>query len=305
MFRRRFLGALAAAVPVMGHARGEEVLGRDKAEDFVFLDNGQVRLGVKKSSGAGVAWFSPGGAKENLLDHYDHGRLVQQSYYGKEDGSRWVDKPWRWNPVQGGDYKGNASEVLELKVEGKTRLKARVRPRNWAGGELLADCEMEQEVRLEGAVAVVKFRFRYAGKQEHPARHQEVPAVFLRASLDTLVHYDGDKPWTGAALQRSQPGWPNENRKIPEGWAAYVNAETGKGAGVYAPLAKELTCYRYGVKPASPAACSYFAPLVTFAIKPGLDFEYEIALAAGTAEEMRGAFEKWRGKLLAKVPGKA
>lgn len=291
MHRRSFLASLAA-IPCCTAA--------PPADDFIFLDNGTLKLGIKKSSGAGIAWLSRSGG-ENLLDHYDHGRLVQQSYYGREDGTRWADKPWRWNPVQGGDYKGHASEVLALTSD-KTTLHARIRPRHWADGQLLADCEMEQHVRLEGALAIVKFRFRYTGTETHPARHQEVPAVFLHPSLSTLVHYDGDQPWTGAPLQRSQPGWPNESRKIPEGWAAYVN-DKGTGAGVYAPIAKELTCYRFGAKPAAPSACSYFAPLVTFAITPGLDFTYEAALTTGTPDEMRAAFSTLRGKLVAKVPG--
>ena len=304
MHRRRFLTTLATLPPLAGAARSQAPAAekpKDAAaeKDFVFLDNGQLRIGVKKSSGAGLAWLSRSGG-ENLLDHYDHGRLVQQSYYGKEDGSRWVDKPWRWNPVQGGDYRGNASTVLELTSD-QASLHARIRPRNWAGGQLLTDCEMEQNVRLEGDVAIVKFRFRYTGTETHPAHSQELPAVFLRPALDTLVHYDGEKPWTGAALQRSRPGWPNESRNIPEGWAAYVNAEN-QGAGVYAPVARVLTCYRFGANAAAPSACSYFAPLATFAIRPGLDFSYEIALTTGTPDAMRAAFAKLKGRLLAKLP---
>lgn len=297
--RRHFLSTLTAIHPLM-RVRGADATPVAPDKDFVFLDNGRIKLGVKKTSGAGIAWLSRSGA-ENLLDHYDHGRLIQQSYYGAEDGSYWQDKPWRWNPVQGGDYKGHASEVLEL-THDKNTLHARIKPRNWARGQLLTECEMEQHIRLEGEVAIVKFRFHYTGDKSHPVRHQEVPAVFLNPALGTLVHYDGDQPWTGAALQRSEPGWPNESRKIPEGWAAYVNADN-KGAGVYAPVAKELTCYRFGEKPTASSACSYFAPLVKFAILPGLDFAYEIALATGTPDEMRAAFEKWRGKLLAKLPG--
>lgn len=297
MYRRHFLTTLAAgaALPARGATPVE-------AKDWIFLDNGEVKLGIKKTSGAGVAWFSHSG-QENLLDHYDHGRLIQQSYYGKEDGSRWGEKPWRWNPVQGGDYQGAASTVLALTSD-KTTLTARIRPRNWAGGQLLADCEMEQHIRLEGAQAIIRFRFRYTGTETHPVRQHEVPAVFVHPALGTLVHYDGGQPWQNGALQRSQPGWPNESRRIPEGWAAYVKADN-TGVGVYAPLAKELTCYRFGATPEALSACSYFAPLVQFAITPGLDFAYEIALATGTPDEMRAAFAKLNGKLLARLPGAA
>lgn len=271
-----------------------------KPEDWVFIDNGVLRLGVKKTSGAGIAWLSRSGSIENLLDHWDHGRLVQQSYYGKKDGSIWGKKPWSWNPVQGGDYKHNAAEVLELTSD-RTTLRARIRPRNWAGGELLADCEMEETIRLEGRVVLVKFGFRYSGPDTHPSRHHEVPATFVNPAYGTMVIYQGDQPWTGGALTRSQPGWPNEHRKIPEGWAAWVN-DRNTGIGVFAPLAKELTCYRFGSSSKAKGACSYFAPVVSFPITPGLHFEYEIALALGTPEQMRAEFARLKDTLLAGLP---
>ena len=268
--------------------------------EWVFIDNGQVRLGVKKASGCGIAWFSRSGSTENLLDHFDHGRLVQQSYYGKKDGSLWDKKPWRWNPVQGGDYRHHASEVLEL-THDETTLHARIRPRNWAGGELLADCGMEQRIRLEGAMAIVKFSFLYPGTETHPAVHQEVPATFINPAYGHLVIYEGGQPWTDAPLTKSQPGWPNESRSIPEGWAAWVN-DRNTGVALFSPIAQQMTCYRFGAAPSSPGACSYFAPVVTFAITPGLHFQYEAALALGTPEEMRAGFKKLKDRPAATLP---
>lgn len=300
--RRRILRALACAPAITLsdlHANGPGGAG-----EWVYLDNGKVRLGVKKSSGAGIAWLSASGSDVNLLDHYDHGRLIQQSYYGKPDGSLWAEKPWRWNPVQGGDYKGTAAEVISL-THDATTLKSSVRPRNWAGGELLTDCLMEQEIRLDGRCAIVRFRFHYTGTETHPVIHHEVPAVFMNPKLTDLVHYEGGAPWTAAALARSQPGWPNEGRKITESWAAYVDKENC-GAGVFVPISQSITCYRFGASPEAKSACSYFAPLVKFAITPGMDFQYEAALAMGTPDEMRAAFSALRGKLLAPgLPGTA
>ena len=74
------------------------------------------------------------------------------------------------------------------------------------------------------------------------------------------------------------------------------------GVGVFSPIAKELTCYRFGASPQAAGACSYFAPLVKFAITPGMHFEYEVALTMGTPEEMRAAFAKLKASLLAKLP---
>ena len=294
--RRQFLGGLAATA-LAAPLRAEPEI---KAEDWVFIDNGKLRLGVKKGSGAGIGWLSASKSKSNLLDHWDHGRLIQQSYYGKEDGSRWVDKPWRWNPVQGGDYLGHAAEVLELTSDAVS-MAARIRPRNWAGGQLLSDCEMSQHIRLEGNLAIARMGFRYSGKERHPEMHHEVPAVFLEPHLSTLVHYSGDQPWTGGALQRSRPGWPNESRSIPEHWAAYVNGE-GSGVGVFVPVAAELTCYRFGASEEAAGACSYFAPLVKFAMTPGLEYSYDMVLAVGRPEEMRAAFAGLKDRLAAAPP---
>lgn len=271
-----------------------------KPVDWVFIDNGIIRLGVKKTSGAGIAWLSRSGSSSNLLDHWDHGRLIQQSYYGRKDGSVWSGKPWCWNPVQGGDYRGHAAEVLELTSDEMT-LHARIRPRNWAGGESLTNCEMEETIRLEGAVAVVKFGFRYRGTKVHPVRPQEVPATFVNPAYGTMVIYGGDQPWTGRALSRSRPGWPNESRKIPEGWAAWVN-DQNTGVGVFSLIAKDLTCYRFGSSPQARGACSYCAPVIKFAITPGMHFEYEVALALGTPGEMRAEFARLKDTLLAKLP---
>lgn len=298
--RRRFLSELATLPAFLSIT--SRLNAADPPGDWVFLDNGTLRLGIKRSSGAGIGWLSASGSQENLLDHYDHGRLIQQSYYGREDGSKWEEKPWRWNPVQGGDYKGSAAEVLSL-THTATTLSAKIRPRNWAGGQLLHDCLMEQQIRMEGACAIVRFRFKYTGTETHPIVDHEVPAVFLNPRLIHLVHYQGNRPWTNAPLTRSQPGWPNESRSIPESWAAYVN-DQGKGAGVFVPIAKEITCYRFGASPDAPSACSYFAPVVRFAITPGMDFSYEAAIAIGEPEEMRKTFAALRSKLAAPaLPG--
>jgi hypothetical protein len=75
--RRRFLAGLAHTATALPFT---SVQGAEAPENWVYLDNGTIRLGVKRSSGAGIAWLSASGSKENLLDHFDHGRLIQQSY---------------------------------------------------------------------------------------------------------------------------------------------------------------------------------------------------------------------------------
>lgn len=261
-------------------------------DDIVFIDNGHLKLGVKKSSGAGIAWLSASGSERNLINHFDRGRLVQQSYYGKEDGSLWNKQPWRYNPVQGGDWKGRGAKVLELKVE-TTSLYAKTLPRHWASGKELEETSMEQQIELRDDVVHIHYKFSYRGSETHPVHDQEIPAIFLEPDLETLVLYDGDKPWSGDHVHRSKPGWPNESRKMTEHWAAYVDKDDF-GLGAYVPVAEQLTCYRFGNGDAKKGACSYFAPLTRFSIKPGLDWEYDVYLTIGKIEQIRERFESLR-----------
>ncbi len=260
------------------------------ADDWAFLDNGQVRLGVKRISGAGIGWFSASGSPRNLINDWDHGRLVQQSYYGQKDGSLWADKPWTWNPVQGGDYLGHGARVLELNTR-TNFLYARTLPKHWATGADLPDVTMEEWITLTGRVAHVRFKMTYAGTNSHPVRSQEVPAFFVQPDLNTLVLYDGNQPWTNAQLHRSQPGWPNEGRRITEHWAAYMDTNNF-GVGAFVPVADQLTCYRFGDGKVEHGSCSYFAPLVKFAITPGKVFEYDLYLTFGTSGEIRETFQQ-------------
>jgi len=262
---------------------------------WVYLDNGQIKLGVKESSGAGIAYLSVSGSDRNLLNHFDHGRLVQQSYYGQKDGTIWAGKPWRWNPVQGGDYKHGAAKVLELKSD-KTTLYAKSMGRHWSGCVDLPEVTFEQWITLTGKVAHVRYRMTYTGTNSHPKTHQEVPAVFVEPDLPTLVTYTGNKPWTGDALNISQPGWPNESRNITENWAAYVDKDNF-GIGAYVPIASRITCYRFSAGHSSKqGACSYFAPIIDLAITPGTVFEYDLYLTLGKPEEMRKTFAEVRAQ---------
>ena len=256
------------------------------ATEWVFLENDQLRVGLLRSHGGAIGHLSLQGSRDNLLNHYDHGRLVQQSYYGDEDRSKWAEKPWRYNPVQGGDYRGSASRVDQFKSTGTTAY-ARTTPRHWATGELLKECVMEQWVELHGPLVHARYRFTYSGSHAHGPRHQETPAVFVAPRLKTLVTYVGEKPWSGGALTRRAPGWPNESVRLDENWAAWLD-DDGNGVGIYVPGAPEGTCYRY--RGGDGSDCSYVAPLRTFAIKPGLDFSYRAFLTAGDVATIRERF---------------
>jgi hypothetical protein len=184
--------------------------------------------------------------------------------------------------VQGGHYEGKPAKSLELKA-GATTLYSKTQPVHWATGADLPGVDMEQWITLEGPLAHVRFRMNYRGEETHAARHQEIPAFFVEPRLGTLVFYDGQAPRTGGALTRKQPNFPNESIKLTEQWAAWVD-DTDRGVGLCVPVATEATCYR--------------SPLATFALKPGLVWEYDAWMTLGSVEEnpreVRGDCEKAR-----------
>ena len=277
---------LCAAAPVSAaNAPAERT-----TNDFVFIDNGELRLGVKKSSGAGIAYLALSATGENVINHWDRGRLVQQSYYGAKDGSMWNKQPWVWNPVQGGGWNHEPARVLELKTQ-PAALYAKTMAKHWATGQDLPDVIFEQWIVLTGQVAQVKFRMTYTGTNGHPKTTHELPAVFVEPQFDTLLVYEGTNAWSNGAVSRSKPGWPNESRKFTERWAAYVNTNNF-GVGAFVPVADELTCYRFGDGQREHGSCSYFAPLKRFAITPGLQFDYDVWLTIGSAKEIRQRFGK-------------
>lgn len=269
--------------------------GGGEEERYYYLDNGKVRIGVDLGGGGCVFYFAESSTGRNLLNHADKGRYVQQSYYGIEDGSRWGETPWCWNPVQGGGYRHSPAAILGRKLK-KRSLWIRTRPKHWATSEDVAEAVMEETVTLEGNVAHIHYRFVYEGEVAHPVKAQELPAVFVDYALPNLVVYDGGRPWTGDRLTRVIPGWPNESQRSEECWAAYVDDE-GWGIGVCFPGTVDMTAYRFE-GPSGPrgGGCSYFAPVKQFAITPGFVYEYDVYLIIGRVDEIRAAAYRLQGK---------
>lgn len=218
----------------------------------LIIENRALKVGVDPDKGGAICWLSRGASPDNLLNAFDCGRLIQQSYYGRDDGSDWAGCPWRWNPVQGGSWQGAAARVLECAAvcsrggadgggsnaaaaAAPDRIRVASIPRNWAGQQLCADVVMRSEITLQPDHAHAEFFFEYSGDVTHPPRIQELPAVFAARRLARLAFYGGAAPWTGAPLAEAAPGFPNEDFRMAEGWAAWVDPATGEGLGVFVP----------------------------------------------------------------------
>jgi hypothetical protein len=284
----------SSAVPGSSVAPGFDVEGvnADDSSDWIWLGNRSLRVGLLESSGGAIGWLGTPASARNLINRFDRGRLVQQSWYGGKDGSDWNGRPWRWNPVQGGDWKGKSSRIIARRVS-EASAYVRTQPLHWATGEVVADVFMEQSLRLTEDILEIRYGFEYSGVDSHPPQHQELPAVFVDSQLRNLVLAEGSPAWKGAVLQRSRPGWPNEYRDLVEPWAAWVD-DSNWGLGCCVPRIRQLTCYRFGRAETDPDACSYFAPIDTLAVTPGFRFSWTVWLTIGTADEIR---ERFRARL--------
>ncbi len=265
----------------------------DAKPDWHFLDNGTVRIGIDKSRGGCIGFFGESSTNLNLLNHFDTGRFIQQSYYGGPDGSDWNGKPWVYNPVQGGEWKGQPSKLLEFqKDDNGSSVRVKVEPLSWASGVRCPEAIMMSLISLDGHFAHVEMSMKYTGDDQGPPRSQEMPAIFAIAELNQLVYSDDGE------LKRRVPSWPNESGRATESWLAYVN-DSDWGVGVYVPGTTEFTCYRFtgnGKQGPSGSACSYVAPLRKFALKPGLTVEYDFYLTIGRLNEIQKRFLKLKGR---------
>ncbi len=253
-----------------------------------FLQNDHLKIGINLNAGACIGWLSSmNDPEKNVLDTFDPGRYVQQSYYGNEDGSNWNGQPWRYNGVQGGDWHGLPSTVLEFKSETPTTLYAKTKPRHWTTSKLLEDMIMEEWITLEGPLAHVKFKMTYTGTLNHKAHHQELPAFFVEPEFNTLAYVEKE-PWKNTPLTRKKlgPPPPNQYIKLAEHWAAWLNADD-YGVGIYTPICDDATCYHVAD---SDSGCSYIAPFKTMALTPGLVFEYDSFISIGKIQQLREWF---------------
>lgn len=255
--------------------------------------------------GGGIGWLSTPGSSFNAINLWDYGRWIQQSYYGRMDGSTWMSQPWRYNPVQVGSWQNQPAQLhmaRQINHNGMPAIEVSVTPRNWASQALLYECNMFSRAVLYPQWVHVQNTLTYRGPDVHSVYNQELPAVFLHRSFSKLVYYKGQRPWSRDAVQEAWPGPPNTSHRdrLTEQWIAYINPQTGVGVGIYSPLATLFTSYRVGPEIGQPGSrplsdCSYFAPIANFAIKPG-KISYDLYILMGTLAEIRASVYRIAGK---------
>ncbi len=271
-----------------------------------------AKVTIQRERGGSISWIS-GVDGNNLINIHDLGRLVQQSYYAgkkrdrqKEGQSpRW--SPWSWNPVQGGSFQGESSQVdIFEKKDGQ--LFSRTTPKLWDMPDENAQAIMEQWTSFEpGMPEVVSVRNRVtctrAADDDWGAavdRHQELPAIYLVRSMRNAKIYIGDQEWEDYAMPHlGSAGW---GRILPPRHAMAFFDDRGRGFAIYSPRAD--TPWNCGVVGDSstedPDASEtvHVAPLATLAFGPDAVFDFRYWIILGDQETIARRLDE----LLARSP---
>lgn len=249
----------------------------------VYVSNKLVKVGVDEKRGGAICYVSknvPGAI--NIINTWDTGRLLQQSYYGSPDGSSWNGREWRWNPVQGGSWDNKPSRTVSVEKVSDTEIITKCQPRNWGGCQLCEDVLMTTHIRLaeDGAINV-ECTMAYTGLMRQANNVQEIPACFLAPRFSELVYRD-KRTRELTRVTPNPPGCKNLQKRADPTWAGYVDPVTGEGVYITSPSATSLTAYRVDIAGNPPESnCSYMAPIMdNYAIKPAsvTTYKYTVRL---------------------------
>ncbi len=283
------------------------------ADNTYYLENKRYKLGIRMNWGGGINYIedfkSSLAEVKNIINQFDTGRLIQQSYYGIGshgdyqtevfNNSRWV-----YNPVQGGDQHNNHSRIIDI-VARDHAVYIKSQPQDWSMNGRITPSYMENTYTLEEDYIRVDNRFTDFSGWLHPCTAQEVPAFYTVSCLDRFTWYGGTKPWTGDALSVrtdlnfwGDPKYASDSafhikESNTETWCAWTNTDADYGLGLYVPNTDYYTggrhMYDHSPDPMSPS-CNYVAPLVAVRIKPFTPIEYSYLMTAGSVAEIREKF---------------
>lgn len=248
----------------------------------------------------------------NLLNHYDAGRLIQQSYYGTMRPpyrcASYNGALWSYNPVQGGDQHANRSKLVDYRLAGDS-IYVKSQPMDWAQNNRRTPSYMENTYRLTEDCIQVDNRFLDFSGYTHRMSHQELPAFYVISYLGEFSFYDGTRPWTGDALtvKGNLNFWGDRRYSrecyfpVKEGntetWCAWTARETGFGIGLYTPGTEILLagrCAYSGTKDPEDEATNYVAPLCTLCLEAFRPLEYGYLITTGDIASIRSTFTKHR-----------
>ena len=226
------------------------------------IANDNIKLGVSLKWGGGINYiignnniFSSDLKLKNLVNRYDSGRLIQQSYYQDKyyKGNLYNNDSnieYRYNPVQGGNENiGTHSKIIDIGVSGNEMVII-TKPALWAidnsnyksdyadlYGGVLADAYMYTKYILHDKYIEVQnkytdFSINATGAMIDSSLpvQQEEPALYLINSLSKFVSgnykkgYEEKASGSGIGPSSGQASWAE--------FAGYYNS-SDEGIGIY------------------------------------------------------------------------
>jgi hypothetical protein len=302
-------GIIFASCLVEAENSGYDV-GKDPMR---YIENDRLKIGINLGAGGAVTFLEDKACESgNMINSYDWGRQIQQSYYsgpipfvgpnGEEPVERW--KHLGWNPIQAGSAGGVPSKVIAFDC-GEDFLRVRCVPMQWPHTSLPGDCEFEATYRFhEDNVILMEARILNARSDptQYSARNQEMPALYTNGEWYRLVAYLGDSPFSGAPFMTivgkdDGKGWPWSKFYAPEHWAALVN-DQGTGVGLYQPDTARIVGgfaggdAHKGFGGAKDGQTGYIAPVANQILDSDINFTYSTYIIVGSLDEIRGFAQK-------------
>jgi hypothetical protein len=268
------------------------------ARGTAFLDNGVVKVGIDYTIGGAISYLSQSGNTTNLINTYDRGRVVQQSYYAGHDldrraqGQHTTWSPWPWNPIGAGDAYGNRATVLSSTIT-STSMYAKTGPLLWDMRNERCQCTFETWVTLEGRRVRVHNKLTTArtdNRWDVLSRAQELPAAYPIANLGRVISYTGSQPFSGDPTSQilKSTTWIWSTWTTGEHWGACVNT-SNSGVGVYTPGRTSFLGGLYGTASGDTRSSNtcYLAPTELVPLDKTSTFEYDYWLVVGSVDQIR------------------
>ncbi len=236
----------------------------------------------------------------NLINCYDAGRLVQQSFYGTWDsgyeGGEFMGEKWNYNPVQGGNLYNESSKIVDLKCSNGT-VYVKCRPLDWSKEkEFITPSYMESVYSLDGKNLNISCSFTdFSG---YPATYttQEMPAFYCIEPLNYFYYCDsGEVKCRDDLIFWPDAGYPNFPSN--ENWVAFAGEfDDSFGIGLYVPNGTSFLAgiYNHGktknTNPSEDEATSYVALVRWMEFKSFSPINYTYTITTGTVDEIRNRF---------------
>lgn len=224
----------------------------DPINDFVWLTNDKIKIGINLKRGGQLAWASLINATTNLVyNGYDGGFQVTLDAYQRRDGytqggevsgSAHAGMPTSYNVTQGGDYSNNAASLIDYHSV-PNGFYVKLRPNHYPLNAKFSETFIEATYTVIGRSVKIDYRytsFRTDGQWDGGGFDGAgAPACFIVNTLNKYKTFTGSSPWSflptqGGNLPIQNMGQTPLGTQSTEYWGMVYDANNpNSGIGVY------------------------------------------------------------------------